>query len=255
MEPEPAVINTAIPKVGVTETKGLPEKPEEKKQVDESLLVVEELLCMLRAQSHLPTPWRRYVGERKKKFEEYTSRLVWFVDEEYLCITGKEGVKSKRSDIAYMLLAMTSPVFFDEVKSSKCIVALLIDGSVMLSTSDGRHFWNGKRVLNTSQSGQRFFYHFSDGKTTKRSTKEFDEVMKGAKVVMMAYDTQLNDYMCKYRHIVGGLKWESQPHQMKQYANMRKVPSPPSLPMSQVISKDLSTTLKATADKNGATAH
>ncbi len=260
MDPEPAVV-LGPPKAGATEPKGSTEKPEEHKEVDESLMLVEELLCMLRAQSHLPAPWRRYVGERRKKFEEYTSRLVWFVDEEYLCITGKEDVKAKRTDIAYMLLAMTAPVFFDEVKNAKSVAALLVDGSVMLSTSDGRLFWDGKRVPDVAQAGERFFYHFSHGKTIKpirRSTREFDEAMKEAKVVMLAYDTSLNDYVCKYRHILGGLKWENQPYQMKEFADFRKVPPPPTPPprppVPAQVTKDQLTAPKGVAEKNGATA-
>lgn len=261
MEQMADVVAAAGPKAGATEPKDSPGKAEEKQESDESLLVVEELLCMLRAQSHLPAPWRRYVGERKKKFEEFTSRLVWLVDEEYLTIMGKEDVKTKRTDIAYMLLAMRTPIFFDEVKNSKCIAALLVNGSVMLSTSDKKHFWDGKRIPDTTPAGERFFYHFTDGKIVKRTTKEFDEAMKAAKVVMMAYDSPLNDYICKYRHILGGLKWEIQPHQMVEYAERRKVPQPPppppppapGPPVSQV-NKNQAVPPKVPADKNDATA-
>jgi len=194
--------------------------------VDEKVLIAEELLATLRNQGPLLVPWNRYPDKRRKVFEEYTSRLVWLVDEEVIRQMGVDRLAMPRTDIGYMILEMRKIIPFYNLRSAKCVAALLTDGSVMLSTADGRAYWGGNPVASGTEG--RGFQRFAvgDESMTMVSMKEYDDAMAGGQVSMLAYETEFGDYVCKYRHDLGGLRWEDMNSQLENFANRRGVKQP-----------------------------
>lgn len=235
MEVEPANKPSETQPKNNTETKETKkDEPKEIPDDDEQLLMMKELIAQLRNMAPLDSHWVNYARKRRKRFQECAGRLVSLVTEEYLRMKGEMEFARTHVMHEFMCMELREPEFFDQLKQFKCVAALMSDGSVMLSTEDGKYFWEGGVSPEpTSKQEHKFVRYIGSETQSTQTTEDFNAAMRENQVCMLAHDTEFDDVLVRYRHILGGLRWEDMNPQMENFEKRRGVKPPlPEIPQA-----------------------